>query len=366
MNIEQENANQLADLLDDFRLVERITSEERDFLRLRERFQALSAEESERTALAQRAPAPKSKIPRRPWRMAAGLAGLVILAAAVILIVPRLLRGEPLLPGFSHKEAIPSALAVAPAACAKEEVGKELPLGYRGLGGGELQSGDFTIQMWLTCNSNYSRSATSPQFYSAIDGLAVNYSWVYNGEQERIIEDIALNIEPYWVPDVYPSDPLSIPAGFQYSGADGLKLPTGVFPDWKGTDARLRMALKIKSSDGAIEGAALIFTLKRAADGFEPVDVAVEALTEAERASIEGNAVTELGSGRSAGKNDCLCGRRLGQRGHAERLCDLQRDFAFDNRRGIACHRAILSDWARHPARADPNHRSGWIDRTDL
>lgn len=286
MNPERESANQLAELLDDFRTPGRLTAEERDFLRLRERLQTLAADEGERASLAQRTPAVRLENPLRRWRRAGEWTALAVLLAATILIGTQL-------SGSQTKEAHPSAVALAPEVCPGEEPGQQSPPGYPGLGGGEVQSGDFSIQLWLTCDSRYSRTLTDISYYSEIDGLAVYYSWAYNGEKAESIRDITLNIEPYRVTDRIPIEFANLQQGVDYSGAAGLNLPTGVFPDWKAVDAHLRMVLKFKLLDGSIEGAALTFTLKRAADGFIPQDIAVEPLNGAERTSIEGNAVTE-------------------------------------------------------------------------
>jgi hypothetical protein len=68
----------------------------------------------------------------------------------------------------------------------------------------------------------------------------------------------------------------------------GLTLPVGVFADWKAVDAQLRYAIKAQLSDGRIEGAVLTFTLQREPEGFRPVGMAMEPLSEAERAGLTG------------------------------------------------------------------------------
>ena len=50
---------------------------------------------------------------------------------------------------------------------------------------------------------------------------------------------------------------------------------------------RLRYQVKVRTGEGTIEGAALVFTLQRAPEGYRPVNVTVEPLTDAERKTVE-------------------------------------------------------------------------------
>lgn len=67
----------------------------------------------------------------------------------------------------------------------------------------------------------------------------------------------------------------------------GLRFPDHAKPDFQQTDVRLRYQVKVQTEDGAIEGAALVFSLQREPEGYRPVEVTVEPLTEAERATVE-------------------------------------------------------------------------------
>ncbi len=73
-----------------------------------------------------------------------------------------------------------------------------------------------------------------------------------------------------------------------FGGYQGMQFPDTVHPDFTQSDVTLRYLVKILTPDGTIQGAALVFTLQRAPEGYRPQNVTVEPLTGAERQSIEG------------------------------------------------------------------------------
>lgn len=286
MKAELEKARELAELLDNFRPTDRVTVEERDFLSLKERFQALEADSRERARL--RGAAPVIAAARNAGRqarlslLAATL--LVLLAVAALIGIQRLWPATPqTLPVSTptpSAEIVPASLALAPDLCGGSEI-------YEGT----LESGDFTITLKLVCRERFARAAKNPEYYSEIDGLGMVTRWVYNGENRDAYVTAVDGFEPYW--DGHSPEGSSKIYSYQTASWErGLTFPAGVIPDWKAVDAQLRYAVKLQYSDGGIEGAALTFTLRREADCFRPVDIAIEPLSAAERASLTGSEVT--------------------------------------------------------------------------
>ncbi len=283
MNAEQEMALRLADLLDGFRVEKNLTVEERAFLRLRKRLQTLKPTASERAALSEKIPhaEPARRRGFSPRQMLAAGAAVALLAAAV-LAVPFLFEGR-----VNPGGAVPSGLTLAPEVCNLDRAEPAT------LGGGKLTSGDFEFDLGLLCDPQYRREAVDAAHHSEIDGLAVSARWRYNGAEIPGRLTLAAGIEPYASEIEDDIRKEAIAPQLTHDRLTGLKLPAGVFPNWKAVDAHLRYVVKVQLPDGTIQGAALVFTLQRQADGFRPLDVSVEPLTEVERASLDGSAVKE-------------------------------------------------------------------------
>lgn len=309
MNAEMDGAMRLADLLDGFRPEERLSAEERDFLRLRELFQsALQPEDDARGRLSERQLVLKpGRVGPRAWTWGLEAAALVILAAAAIVALPRLARYAPeweataaqptqaagavaTTPETSVPASETIPLALAPDACQGENLAafpEDEQWGMPGqqalsgglLGGSQLADGDFTFGLWLACDPIFQRSQGGGDNYSEIDGLGLLVQWSYNGAEQAGALTTFEGIEP-WVRESGSVEPVN--AGTSSSALTGLQLPAGVIPYWQAGDANLRYVLKVQLPDGSLAGAALIFTLKREADGFRPVDLRVEPLSEAE------------------------------------------------------------------------------------
>ncbi|GAP16146.1 hypothetical protein LARV_03942 [Longilinea arvoryzae] len=287
MNAEREMALQLADLLDGFRSeTDPLSAEEREFLKLGKRLRALRPTPAERRALLEHPPhAEPARRGAHSLRQILAPALALILLAAAILVIPQLIGGA--LNPAGPAQTGPSALALAPDVC---DPGQSEP---SALGGGEVTGGDFDFRLGLVCDPRYHREAADSAHFSEIDGLAVAANWRYTGVELAGRLTLAAGIEPYVNEIESDIRKEAIVPQLTNESLSGLKLPAGVFPDWKAVDARLRYVLKVQLPDGTIQGAALVFTLLREADGFRPADVTVEPLTEAERASLDGSAVTE-------------------------------------------------------------------------
>jgi len=316
MNPELEKAKKLSELLDGFRADGGLSPEERDATALRARLQTLAPDAHERAALRRRNPALQTGAKQQPrWLQAVEVLAAVILLAAAILGMPRLVRSRPQIPAVGMQptstpaaaevitatpEPVKAApLALAPEVCAAgnltpfpQEAVRARP-GQRALsggllGGGELESGDFVFQLWLACDPVFQRSSGGGDA-SEIDGLGLVLSWTYDGAGQDGRLTTFGGIEPY-VSEKGSSEPAGPGTNFEITG---LRLPQGVIADWQAGDARLRYVLKAQLPDGSLAGAALIFTLARGADGFRPQDIRLEALSKNEMAGATAAEVTE-------------------------------------------------------------------------
>jgi len=323
MDGEREKARRLAELLDGTRPEAEASAEERGLLALRGRAQALRAAASEQAALKERLPEVKAGRSRKTaWRaVLTGAAAVAVLALAavglnwliggrgellpvgqvdkpVLTAVPWLevqTTGEPAfhLPGA----ALWQGAKLAPEVCKGRamdddpEVYARLGIGNLNgnlLGGGQIQSGDFTFDYWLVCDFQLENS--SRYLASEISGLGMALKWTYTGAGQDGPIVIYAGIEPY-----ISETSFSQSASPGESGMDlrGIELPGDVLPDWNAQDARLRWAVKAELPDGTLAGAALEFTLMRGEDGFTPVDIQLVRLNEAELAGPAASEVSD-------------------------------------------------------------------------
>lgn len=167
--------------------------------------------------------------------------------------------------------------------------GNYAPVGL--LGGGALQSGKFTFMLALACDPNFSRLKTYGEERSEINGLGVLWVVTYQGEPTGDGVYTYSGLAPFVM---HGGGGGSIDRNSAMSGYEGLLVPYNVLPDFSQSDTHLRYLLKSRTPDGTIEGAALTFTLQRAPEGYRPVDVQVEPLTEAERQTVEADPAAPL------------------------------------------------------------------------
>lgn len=316
MNAEQEKAKKLSELLDGFRAEAGLLPEERDSLGLRARLQALAPDVRERAELRGRNPALQTGARKQGhWLQAVEVLAAVILLAAAIAGLPRLIGSVSKLPAVSnqptatatasesakptHEAGTASPLALAPEVCAAgnltpfpQEAASarfgqpELSGGL--LGGGELESGDFVFQLWLACDPVFQRSSGGGDA-SEIDGLGLVLGWAFNGANQEGRLTTYAGVEPY-VSETGSTEPVGTGSGGEIHG---LSLPQGVIADWQAADSHLRYVLKAQLPDGSLAGAALTFTLVRGADGFRPQDIRLVPLSYAELAGPTASEMTE-------------------------------------------------------------------------
>ena len=141
------------------------------------------------------------------------------------------------------------------------------------IGGDTIQVGDFTLDLWLQCDSVFGASGGYLDAQSEIAGLGIYAGWTYHGTpQEGDIHTYA-GFEPYVRPYGGYGD-LMDGSG---DGANlGLQFPLQVIPAWTQIDELpLRFNYLLQPPDGEALGGVLSFTLKREPQGFQPVEIAV-------------------------------------------------------------------------------------------
>lgn len=197
---------------------------------------------------------------------------------------------------FLNYTSSPVSLVVTPADCdpasnllqdpqftqALESGAQPNPTGITG--GGTLQSGSFTFLMGLACDPNFTRLKTYGDERSFINGLGVLFAIRYDGPPTGDGVEYFTGIWPFVM---HQGGGGSLGSGEFLMGYQGLLLPDTVHPDLTQSDVRLRYLARVRLPDGSIDGAALVFTLQRAFEGYRPVDVTVEPLKDEEKQTVD-------------------------------------------------------------------------------
>ena len=146
-----------------------------------------------------------------------------------------------------------------------------LPKGYdmwttrpsQALGGGSVQSGGFTLGIWLLCDDQFGSGGSTA---SEIEKLGVYLAWRYQGEHQDGDVFAFSGVEPY----VQERSSIGPTLDKDMTSEDtlGIVFPESVFPDFSRGETRLRYIYRLKLPDGQQYGAALDFTLRPAPDGY--------------------------------------------------------------------------------------------------
>lgn len=144
-------------------------------------------------------------------------------------------------------------------------------------GGGTMENGAFTFQIWLLCDPIFSRKNARGDYFSEIDGLGIYTHWRYHGPaMEGKIQEYA-GIEPF-VRLRSESGPVS--KEVSSSDYQGLSFPSGLIPDFSKGNTTLRFIVKTRTPDGVLAGAALSFILQPNENGYRILDAHIQALPE--------------------------------------------------------------------------------------
>ncbi len=153
------------------------------------------------------------------------------------------------------------------------------------LGGGLIQSKEFTIELFLFCDSVFQPGASEAYFQSDIGGLAISYNWRYDASRESGFINVFFGIEPEirWQTGEGPS----ASQGYISQGQlTGIHLPSSVVYDFS-KPASLRFIYLLQTESGQLSGAALSFDLQQISDGLQPGNVLVTAFSDSDLESIQ-------------------------------------------------------------------------------
>jgi hypothetical protein len=158
----------------------------------------------------------------------------------------------------------------------------QVPAGI--VGQGTFQSGPFTFTLVLACDPTFNRLKMDGDEDSEINGLGIVYAIGY--EDDGAIEKVEYfdGVSPFIM---HSGGGGAMQRGDLMVSWEGLRFPDSAKPDFYQEDVRLRYQVKVRTGEGTIEGAALVFTMQREAEGYRPVNVTVEPLTDAERDSVD-------------------------------------------------------------------------------
>jgi len=152
------------------------------------------------------------------------------------------------------------------------------------LGGGAVQSKEFTIELLLYCDPIF-KPDHDPSYFSDISGLAIYYNWKYDASYDSGLINGYFGIDPdiQW----HSGEGPSTKQGYVSQGqSTGVVFPTDTSYDFS-TSTPLRFVYIIQTQSGQLSGAVLQFNVQQVSDGLQPTNILVEPLTDAELTNYE-------------------------------------------------------------------------------
>ena len=152
----------------------------------------------------------------------------------------------------------------------------------RPLGGGTVQSNEFTIELFLYCDSAFQPDSTDLKYQSDIGDLAIYYNWRYDApiEYEKTFAYFGMqpNVELRLV---------SYTQGYISGGQFiGVQIADDSIQDLSKKSA-LRFVYIAEGPFGQLAGAALSFDLQQVSDGLQPSNIFVTSLLDSELQSVK-------------------------------------------------------------------------------
>ncbi len=147
------------------------------------------------------------------------------------------------------------------------------------LGGGAVQSKEFTIELLLYCDPVFKPDLDQP-YFSDISGLAIYYNWKYDASYDSGLINVYFGIDPdvQW----HSGEGPTISQGHVSQGqSTGIILPADASYDFS-TPTLLRFVYIIRTQSGQLSGAALQFDVQQVSDGLQTSNISVEPLSDAE------------------------------------------------------------------------------------
>lgn len=150
------------------------------------------------------------------------------------------------------------------------------------LGGGTVQSNEFTVELFLYCDSVF--QPQSIDFVSDIGALAIYYNWRYDAPYESGVIKGFFGIEP----DIQLKFGLgpSVGQGYVSQGqSTGILFASNTLIDFS-KPTTLRFIYIMQTESGQLSGAALLFDIQQMSNGLQPSTILVSALSETEMESV--------------------------------------------------------------------------------
>ncbi len=152
------------------------------------------------------------------------------------------------------------------------------------LGGGVVQSKEFTIELILYCDSAFTTDVVQ-SYFSDISGLAVYYNWKYDASYDSGLINVFFGIDP----DIQLQSgegPTTHQGHVSQGQSTGIVFPADASYDFS-TPTLLRFIYIIRTQSGQLSGAVLSFELQQISDGLQPTAILVKPLTDTELVSIK-------------------------------------------------------------------------------
>ncbi len=238
-----------------------------------------------------------------------GSAALILLIGVGLFWAVQSLNPDPPLPAAAPisspplPEVIPASQSLVADACqiSRDETGNyhnpeflDTPDGY--IGGGTVESGNFSFTMWLICSQEYQRGASTFKRESEVDGLGVFAYWDYDHKGDDTPGSYTEygGFEPFVIERGGAGHVINGDISSGFTNGFLPTLGTDISPDFSQQDTRLRLVQYVEFSNGVREGAALSFTLQREASGYRPVNIETSLLTQAEIDEIKNQTTDDL------------------------------------------------------------------------
>lgn len=214
-----------------------------------------------------------------------------------ILITPPAATNVPVIVATETATLIPTQipLVISPNSCvgsngplpslSNPEISSVIRPVNNTLGGGLVQSKEFTIELYLYCDSVFQPEALETSFQSDVSGLAIYYNWRYDAPRESGLINGFFGIEPdiRWQTGEGPSTSQGHIAQGQPTG---IHLASNVIYDFS-KPASLRFIYLLQTQSGELSGAVLSFDIQQTSDGLQPSNVRVIALSDTELDSFK-------------------------------------------------------------------------------
>ncbi len=152
------------------------------------------------------------------------------------------------------------------------------------LGGGVVQSKEFTMELLLYCDPAFNSDADQP-YFSDIDGLAVYHNWKYDASYDSGLINVFFGIDP----DIQLQSgegPTTHQGHVSQGQSTGIVFPADASYDFS-TPTPLRFIYIIRTQSGQLSGAVLQFDLQKTSDGLQPTNIFVQSISDSEFTNYE-------------------------------------------------------------------------------